>query len=79
MGKEIRGITAKEARRLADESDFTLKHIYKLIRERAEENGTSTNWCFYDISDSALEIIKVNLKEDGFYIECTPDSLVIRW
>ena len=79
MGKEIRAITAKEARKLASESEFTLKHIYKAIRERAEENSTSLEWCIYDISESALEIIKAYLKEDGFSIECKDDSLAIKW
>ena len=79
MGKELKSITAKEARKLADESDFTLRHIYKVIRERAEENITSLDWCLYAISKSALDSIKAALKEDGFKIECTDDSLTIKW
>ena len=79
MGKDIKSITAKEARKLADESDYTLKHIYKLIRERAEENGVSIEWCAYALSEPALDAIEAYLKEDGFRIERKDDSLVIKW
>jgi len=79
MGKELKGITAKEARKLADESDFTLRHIYKVIREHAEENSTSLEWCLCAISKPALDAVKAALKEDGFNIECTDDSLTIKW
>ena len=79
MGKELKGITAKEARKLADESDFTLRHIYKAIRERAEENGISLEWCIYGISKGALDLIKTRLNEDGFKTEIADDSLTIKW
>lgn len=69
MGKEIRAITAKEARKIADESEFTLKHIYKVIRERAEENGTSTEWCTYDLSETALASVKAILETAGFVLK----------
>lgn len=79
MGKEINHITAKDARELSDKSEFALKHIYKIIRERAEENCTSTEWCLYDMSKQALDNIKTYLKEDGFNIEHTDDVLIIKW
>ena len=56
-----------------------LKHIYKIIRERAKENGASVEWCFYDISEPALDTIKAYLKEDGFNIEHTDDVLITKW
>ena len=79
MGKEIKKITAKEARKLADESEFTLRHIYKYIRERAEENGTALEWCTDDLSKAALETIVTYLKDDGFKVEVSDCSLVIKW
>ncbi len=79
MGKELKSITAKEARKIADESEFTLKHIYKMIRDCAEENSTSLEWCLCAISKPALDSIKAALKKDGFNIECTDDSLTIKW
>ena len=79
MGKEIRKITAAEARKLADESEHTLKHIYKYIRERAEENGTILEWCIGQLSKVALETIVAYLKNDGFKVEASDCSLVIKW
>ena len=81
MGKEIKKITAKEARKIADESEFTLKHIYKVIRERAEENGTSTEWCTYDLSKAALITVKAYLKDDGFDVKVNDKEfrLIIKW
>lgn len=79
MGKEIKKITANEARKLADESEFTLRHIYKVIRERAEENGTTLEWCIDNLSKVALETIVTTLKDDGFKVEASDCSLVIKW
>ena len=79
MGKEIKKITANEARKLADESEFTLRHIYKVIRERAEENGTTLEWRIDNLSKVALETIVTTLKDDGFKIEASDCSLVIKW
>lgn len=79
MGKEINRITAKDVRELSDKSEFALKNIYKIIRELAEENCTSTEWCMYDMSKQALDNIKTYLKEDGFNIEHTNDVLIIKW
>ena len=79
MGKEIKKITANEARKLADESEFTLRHIYKVIRERAEENGTTLECCIDNLSKVALETIVTTLKDDGFKIEASDCSLVIKW
>ena len=79
MGKEIKKITANEARKLADESEFTLKHIYKIIRERAEENGTTLEWCTDNLSKVALETIVAALKDDGFKVETSDCSLVVKW
>ena len=79
MGKEIKKITANEARKLADESEFTLRHIYKVIRERAEENGTTLEWRIDNLSKVALETIVTTLKDDGFKVEASDCSLVIKW
>lgn len=79
MGKEIKKITAKEARELADESEFTLRHIYKYIRECAEENGTTLEWCTDNLSKIALETIVTTLKDDGFKVEASDCSLVVKW
>ena len=81
MGKEIKKISAKEARKIADESEFTLKHIYKTIKERAEENGTSIEWCTYDLSKAALRTVRASLRADGFETKLPPDEnrLIIKW
>ena len=81
MGKELKGITAKEARELADSSDFTLKHIYKEIRTHATENSTSMEWCTYDLSRPALDGAKLRLKEDGFNVKEDKENhiLSISW
>lgn len=79
MGKEIKKITANEARKLADESEFTLKHIYKIIRERADENSTALEWCTDNLSKAALETIVTYLKDDGFKIEASDCLLIVKW
>ena len=61
MGKEINRITAKDAREPSDNSEFTLKNIYKIIRELAEENCTSTEWRMHDMSKQVLGNIKTYL------------------
>lgn len=77
--KEIRAITAKEARELADSSDYALRHIYKYIRERAEENSTTLEWCIDQLSKATLETIITHLKEDGYTLEVSDCTLVIKW
>jgi len=81
MGKEIRAITAKEARALADCSDFTLRHIYKVIRDCATENSTSIEWSTCHLSNFALDVAINHLQEDGFTVEhkVEDNCLVIKW
>ena len=79
MGKDIKVIKAKEARELADSSDFTLRHIYKVIRERAEENGTSIEWCTYGLSEFALQVVIDHLEANGFKTKVTDEALTIKW
>ncbi len=79
MGKEIKSITATEARSLADGSDYTLKHIYKYIRERASENAVSLEWCTYSLSDVAVETIVSALNSAGFKVNAGNDLLKISW
>ena len=81
MGEEIKGITAKEARKLADSSDYAIKHIYKYIRERANENATVLDWCICDLSGAALEHIIAGLIEDGFKVDVQKktNTLHISW
>ena len=79
MGKEVKAITAKEARDLADNSEFTLKHIYKYIRERAFENATILDWSICFISKGCIEHIADTLKKDGYTVEVSDCSLIIKW
>ena len=79
MGKEIKGITAKEARELADSSDYTLKHIYKYIRERASENAVLLEWCSSGLSDAAVETIVSDLNGAGFKVKADKGILKISW
>ena len=79
MGKEIKSITATEARLLADGSDYTLKHIYKYIRERALENAVSLEWCTGSLSDVAVETIVSALTGAGFKVNADDGLLKISW
>ena len=72
MGKELKvckNISAKEARELSDSSNFTLRHIYRMIRECATKNMRRTNWYVGELSEVALSKAMAQLKEDGFEIK----------
>ncbi len=74
MGKELKGITAKEAREIADSSDFTLKHIYKEIRRFATENRTRLDWFCADGSKAAMNAAVNTLREAGFKVSVDNDN-----
>ena len=75
------GITAKEAKRLSDESEVIIEEIYLRIEENAKRNMTSLTYFLQgDFSEYALEKILAYLKEDGFTTAVNNGvELVISW
>lgn len=80
---EFKKISAKEARKMADSSDVSLKRIYKFIDEAAKENTTSLLFDLTDPSEKAVEDIIKDLNHSGYSVESKQEDsnvvLTIKW
>lgn len=81
MGKKLedRRISAKDAKKLADSSEVMLTRIYKVIREEAEEGRVRLDWNTDYLSSKCKDSIVDALRNDGYSIETSDDTLIIKW
>ena len=91
--KEVKIITAQEARTQTEESKFLLRLAYKVISESANRNECRTYLNIKDNDEKAISDLKTTLSDTGFkvsyYRDEDPegvensvvdyDTLVIEW
>jgi len=81
MGKKLedRRISAKEAKEIANNSEIMLTRIYKVIRDEAAEGRVRLDWNTEYLSSKCKDNIVDALKNDGYSIETSDDTLIIKW
>ena len=72
-------MTAKETRKIADESENTLMLLYSMIRDRAERNEVYLTYNADHLSEVALAKIIGQLEVDGFKVTWDYHLLVVEW
>ena len=91
--KEVRIITAKEARSKAETSEFLLRLAFRVISEAAARNECCAELCIDRVESSVVTNVKDVLKTNGYsvdyYTEEDPEGieephidynvLVIKW
>ena len=81
---ELKRISAKEAQKMSDNVEGTLKRIYKFITEQAKENAHSLFFNLMDPSEAAIKAIQSDLEEQGYKVEVNNEEddcvgLLIKW
>lgn len=88
MGETARSyLTAEEARKRMLESQVLKNHIYREIRECANEGRNRTRWSFWDTDSEVRKSIIDDLKADGYVVTTDPmvddesfdDTVIIAW
>jgi len=72
--KSTKGLTAVEARALADKAEVLLGRIYKGIKEQARESMTTLNYYLSDASAIAVETVVNTLKIEGYQVEAVTNK-----
>lgn len=88
MGETTRSyLTAEEARKRMLESQVLKNHIYREIRECANEGRNRARWSFWDTDSEVRKSIIDDLKADGYVVTTDPmvddesfdDTVIIAW
>ena len=74
-----RKISAQEAKEIANTSTRALSQIYKIIRDESEEGRVRLDWSVEYLSSKCKDNIVDTLKNDGYSIETSGDTLIIKW
>ena len=75
-------LSAKEARHIADTTAAMKNHLYKQIKEEANDGRVQTEWCVYGCSEVNKESLIKELKTNGYDVtvpEEDPTILLIKW
>ena len=74
MGETTKSyFTAKQARERMLESQVLKNHVYREIRESANEGKNRARWEFWDTAPEVREALLNDLKADGYTVELDPD------
>ena len=71
--KQIKPITAKEARAKTERSTFLLKMAYKIIDDEAARNATRADLDVYHCDSSVVAKVMQTLMEQGYEVEFLTD------
>lgn len=86
--EEKKFLTAKEARELAESSQYMKNRVYKCIHEEAKECHTMLTWDVQGSSQSIIDSLVAKLREDGYSVDYLRDEdemeidhgcIVIKW
>ncbi len=72
--EDKKNLTAKEARSIAESSEFLKNRIYKAIREAAKECHTAMVWDVENSSPVMIEKVMSALQEDGYTVKYTQEE-----
>ena len=67
-------ISAADAKQLTATSDKLLNQAYKLIKEMASYGHSKVNFDIYDVADTVISKMTINLVDAGYSVETITDE-----